>query len=103
MLVRDSVAAQARRHGAVEDVEAEGDAAEQVVDLADPEQVLGRPLGQEGRGEGEDRGLVSGGANDLHATNLQQLRRRELQQPLLVLRDPFCAREKPQPSSSQSP
>ena len=38
----DAVAGEAGRDGAVEDVEAEGDAAEQVVDLADPEQVLGR-------------------------------------------------------------
>ena len=49
------MAGEAGRDGAVEDVEAEGDAAEQVVDLADPEQVLGRRLGQERRGEGEDR------------------------------------------------
>jgi len=38
---------------AVEDVEAEGDAGEQVVDLADAEQVLGRRLGQQRRGHGE--------------------------------------------------
>ena len=49
----DAVAGEAGRHGAVEDVEAEGDAGEQVVDLADPEQVLGRLLGQQRRGHAE--------------------------------------------------
>ncbi len=46
----DAVAGEAGRHGAVEDVEAEGDAGEQVVNLADAEQVLGRSLGQHRRG-----------------------------------------------------
>ena len=39
----DAVAGEAGRDGAVEDVDAEGDAGEQVVDLADPEQVLRAP------------------------------------------------------------
>ena len=49
----DAVAGEAGRDRAVEYVEAERDAGEQVVDLADPEQVLGRRLGQQRRGEGE--------------------------------------------------
>ncbi len=48
------MAGEAGGDGAVEDVEAEGDAAEQVVDLADPEQVLGRRLGQQRRGHRQD-------------------------------------------------
>ena len=47
----DAVAGEAGRDRAVEDVEAEGDAGEQVVDLADPEQVLGRLLRQQRRGQ----------------------------------------------------
>ena len=43
------------RHGAVEDVEAEGDPVEQVVDLADAEQVLGRLRRQQRRGHRQHR------------------------------------------------
>ena len=61
------------RDGAVEDVEAEGDAAEQVVDLADPEQVLGRRLGQERRGHRQHRGhlllVAAEGAADRDAVD----------------------------------
>jgi hypothetical protein len=43
------MAGEAGGHGAVEDVEAEGDAGEQIVDLTDAEQVLGRLFGQQRR------------------------------------------------------
>ena len=46
-----AVAGEAGRDRAVEDVEAEGDAGEQVVDVADAEQVLGGLLGQQRRGQ----------------------------------------------------
>jgi hypothetical protein len=47
---RDAVAAQPGRHRAVEGVDPELDAAHEVVDLADPEQVARAVLGQDGGG-----------------------------------------------------
>src|SRR6187549_4062169 len=48
---RRAVAGQPGRDRAVEDVEAEPDAGQQVVDVADPEQVLGRLFGEERGGQ----------------------------------------------------
>ena len=45
-----SVTGEPGRHGAVEDVEAQGDSVHQVIDLTDAEQVLGRFDRQRGHG-----------------------------------------------------